>query len=72
MGITHVIRGDDHVNNTPKQINILLAMGAAVPKYAHLPMILNEKGAKMSKRRDAVSMVMMNFSLWHNLSNGSI
>lgn len=57
MGITHVIRGDDHVNNTPKQINILLAMGAAVPKYAHLPMILNEKGAKMSKRRDAVSVV---------------
>ena len=57
MGITHVIRGDDHVNNTPKQINILLAMGAAVPEYAHLPMILNEKGAKMSKRRDAVSVV---------------
>ena len=57
MGITHVIRGDDHVNNTPKQINILLARGAAVPEYAHLPMILNEKGAKMSKRRDAVSVV---------------
>ena len=57
MGITHVIRGDDHVNNTPKQINILLAMGAVVPEYAHLPMILNEKGAKMSKRRDAVSVV---------------
>ena len=57
MGITHVIRGDDHVNNTPKQINILLAMGAIVPEYAHLPMILNEKGAKMSKRRDAVSVV---------------
>ena len=57
MGITHVIRGDDHVNNTPKQINILLAMGATVPEYAHLPMILNEKGAKMSKRRDAVSVV---------------
>ena len=60
MGITHVIRGDDHVNNTPKQINILLAMGAAVPEYAHLPMILNEKGAKMSKRRDAVSVVEYN------------
>ena len=57
MGISHVIRGDDHVNNTPKQINILLAMGAVVPEYAHLPMILNEKGAKMSKRRDAVSVV---------------
>ena len=57
MGITHVIRGDDHVNNTPKQINILLAMGAELPQYAHLPMILNEKGAKMSKRRDAVSVV---------------
>ena len=57
MGITHVIRGDDHVNNTPKQINILLAMGAELPRYAHLPMILNEKGAKMSKRRDAVSVV---------------
>lgn len=57
MGITHVIRGDDHVNNTPKQINILLAMEAELPQYAHLPMILNEKGAKMSKRRDAVSVV---------------
>lgn len=57
MGISHVIRGDDHVNNTPKQINILLAMGAELPQYAHLPMILNEKGAKMSKRRDAVSVV---------------
>lgn len=57
MGITHVIRGNDHVNNTPKQINILLAMGAELPQYAHLPMILNEKGAKMSKRRDAVSVV---------------
>lgn len=57
MGITQVIRGDDHVNNTPKQINILKAMGAKIPEYAHLPMILNEKGAKMSKRRDAVSVV---------------
>ncbi len=57
MGITQVIRGDDHVNNTPKQINILKAMGATVPEYAHLPMILNEKGAKMSKRRDAVSVI---------------
>lgn len=50
MGITHVIRGDDHVNNTPKQINILQALGAKVPEYAHLPMILNEQGKKISKR----------------------
>lgn len=50
MGITHVIRGDDHVNNTPKQINILKAMGATLPEYAHLPMILNEHGKKISKR----------------------
>lgn len=57
MNITHVIRGDDHVNNTPKQINILKALGAVLPAYAHLPMILNESGAKMSKRRDAVSVV---------------
>ncbi|XDZ51965.1 glutamate--tRNA ligase [Neisseriaceae bacterium CLB008] len=57
MGITQVIRGDDHVNNTPKQIHILKALGATLPEYAHLPMILNESGAKMSKRRDAVSVV---------------
>ena len=50
MGITHVIRGDDHVNNTPKQINILKAIGAHLPEYAHLPMILNEQGKKISKR----------------------
>ncbi|WP_373795583.1 glutamate--tRNA ligase [Neisseria dentiae] len=50
MGITHVIRGDDHVNNTPKQINILKAIGAKLPEYAHLPMILNEHGKKISKR----------------------
>lgn len=50
MGITHVIRGDDHVNNTPKQINILKAIGAKLPEYAHLPMILNEQGKKISKR----------------------
>ena len=50
MGITHVIRGDDHVNNTPKQINILKAIGAQLPEYAHLPMILNEHGKKISKR----------------------
>lgn len=46
MGITHVIRGDDHVNNTPKQINIFKALGATPPVYAHLPMILNEQGKK--------------------------
>ena len=50
MGITHVIRGDDHVNNTPKQINIFKALGAKIPEYAHLPMILNEQGKKISKR----------------------
>lgn len=50
MGITHVIRGDDHVNNTPKQINIFKALGATPPAYAHLPMILNEQGKKISKR----------------------
>lgn len=57
MRITHVIRGDDHVNNTPRQINILQALGAPLPVYAHLPMILNADGQKMSKRRDAVSVV---------------
>lgn len=50
MGITHVIRGDDHVNNTPKQIHIYLAMGAAVPAFAHLPMILGQDGSRLSKR----------------------
>ncbi|UOP05048.1 glutamate--tRNA ligase [Conchiformibius kuhniae] len=50
MGITHVIRGDDHVNNTPKQINIFKALGVESPQYAHLPMILNEAGKKISKR----------------------
>jgi glutamyl-tRNA synthetase len=57
MQITHVIRGDDHVNNTPRQINILQALGAPLPVYGHLPMILNADGQKMSKRRDAVSVV---------------
>ncbi|GGY10923.1 glutamate--tRNA ligase [Paludibacterium paludis] len=57
MRITHVIRGDDHVNNTPRQINILKALGAPLPVYGHLPMILNADGQKMSKRRDAVSVV---------------
>ena len=57
MQITQVIRGDDHVNNTPRQINILLALGATLPVYAHVPMILREDGQKMSKRRDAVSVM---------------
>lgn len=53
MGITHVIRGDDHVNNTPRQIHIFEALGAAVPTFAHLPTVLNEQGEKMSKRNGA-------------------
>ncbi|MDR3413980.1 MAG: glutamate--tRNA ligase [Formivibrio sp.] len=57
MGITHVIRGDDHVNNTPRQIVIYQALGAKVPTFAHLPMIHNDQGQKLSKRRDAVSVV---------------
>lgn len=57
MGITHVIRGDDHVNNTPRQINILSALGAQLPDYAHVPMILGEDGARMSKRHGAVGVM---------------
>lgn len=57
MGITHVIRGDDHVNNTPRQINILKALGAALPQYAHLSMILGDDGQKLSKRHGAVSVM---------------
>ena len=57
MGITHVIRGDDHVNNTPRQINILKALGAQVPLYAHLSMILGDDGQKLSKRHGAVSVM---------------
>ena len=53
MGITHVIRGDDHVNNTPRQIHIFEALGAPVPVFAHLPTVLNEQGEKMSKRNGA-------------------
>jgi glutamyl-tRNA synthetase len=53
MGITHVIRGDDHVNNTPRQINIFYALGKPPPVYAHLPTVLNEQGEKMSKRSGA-------------------
>ncbi|MBY0340387.1 MAG: glutamate--tRNA ligase [Rhodocyclaceae bacterium] len=57
MGITHVIRGDDHVNNTPRQINVLQALGATVPLYAHLSMILGDDGQKLSKRHGAVSVM---------------
>lgn len=57
MGITHVIRGDDHVNNTPRQINILEALGATIPVYCHVPMILGPDGQKLSKRHGAVSVM---------------
>ncbi len=57
MGITHVIRGDDHLNNTPRQINILRALGHEVPRYAHVPMILGDDGARLSKRHGAVSVI---------------
>ena len=57
MGITHVIRGDDHINNTPRQINILQALGAQLPLYGHVPMILGEDGARMSKRHGAVGVM---------------
>ena len=56
MDITHVIRGDDHVNNTPRQINMLKALGATIPQYAHLSMILGDDGQKLSKRHGAVSV----------------
>jgi glutamyl-tRNA synthetase len=57
MGITHVIRGDDHLNNTPRQMHILQALGATIPHYAHLPMILGPDGMKLSKRHGAVSVL---------------
>jgi len=57
MRISHVIRGDDHINNTPRQINILQALGAELPVYAHLPMILGEDGKRLSKRHGAVSVL---------------
>lgn len=57
MNITHVIRGDDHVNNTPRQINILKALDATLPKYAHVPMILGSNGERLSKRHGAVSVM---------------
>ena len=57
MGVTHVIRGDDHLNNTPRQINMFAALGAKVPVFAHVPMILGPDGAKLSKRHGAVSVL---------------
>ena len=57
MRISHVIRGDDHVNNTPRQINVLRALGATLPQYGHLPMILGPDGDKLSKRHGAVSVM---------------
>ena len=56
MRISHVIRGDDHLNNAPRQMNMLDALGAAPPAYAHLPMILGPDGAKLSKRHGAVDV----------------
>lgn len=56
MNITHVIRGDDHVNNTPRQVNILKALDAPLPEYAHVPMILGSNGERLSKRHGAVSV----------------
>ena len=57
MDITHVVRGEDHINNTPRQINILEALGAPVPEYAHVSMILGDDGKKLSKRHGAVSVM---------------
>lgn len=57
MEITHVIRGDDHVNNTPRQINMIKALGREVPLYAHVPMILGDDGKRLSKRHGAVSVM---------------
>jgi len=57
MNITHVIRGDDHVNNTPRQVNIFHALGAPIPEFAHVPMILGADGERLSKRHGAVSVM---------------
>jgi glutamyl-tRNA synthetase len=57
MNITHVIRGDDHVNNTPRQVNIFRALGAELPQFAHVPMILGADGERLSKRHGAVSVM---------------
>jgi len=57
MGVSHIIRGDDHLNNTPRQINLYKAIGADVPKFAHIPMVLGEDGSRLSKRHGAVSVL---------------
>ncbi|MGR2768087.1 glutamate--tRNA ligase [Photobacterium ganghwense] len=57
MGITHIVRGEDHINNTPRQINIYKALGAPIPEFAHCAMILGDDGAKLSKRHGAVSVM---------------
>ena len=57
MGMTQVIRGDDHLNNTPRQINLYKAIGAEVPQFAHIPMVLGEDGSRLSKRHGAVSVL---------------
>ncbi|WAI11840.1 MAG: glutamate--tRNA ligase [Buchnera aphidicola (Macrosiphum albifrons)] len=57
MKITHVIRGEDHINNTPRQINILNSLGGKIPIYAHLSMILDEEGCKISKRKNAINII---------------
>src|SRR5581483_2733391 len=57
MNISHVIRGDDHVNNTPRQINIFNALGATLPQFGHVPMILGPDGERLSKRHGAVSVM---------------
>ena len=57
MGITHVLRGDDHLNNTPRQVNIFRALGCDVPEYAHIPLILDPQGKKLSKRHGAASVL---------------
>ena len=57
MKMTHIIRGDDHINNTPRQINIMKALGGEIPLFAHVPMILGDDGARLSKRHGAVSVM---------------
>ncbi|MBL4942120.1 MAG: glutamate--tRNA ligase [Colwellia sp.] len=57
MKVSHVVRGDDHISNTPKQINILTALGAQIPEYAHIPMILGDDGKRLSKRHGAVGVM---------------
>ena len=57
MGVTHILRGDDHINNTPRQINLLKALGAKIPVYGHMPMILDTDGKKLSKRSGAASVL---------------